>query len=341
MLTIDGSKGEGGGQIVRSALGLAVRTGTAVTLENIRAGRRKPGLKRQHLTAVQAAARVGAARVEGAELNSGRLVFEPQAILGGTHEHHIGSAGSATLVLQTVIPALLAADGPSTVVVTGGTHNDLAPPFDFLERVWLPLLNRMGAQIELRLERAGFYPAGGGRIVAEISPGPLSPITLDQRGEITARRVRALLANLPGHIGQREAETACAALGWEGADARPDHVTADGPGNMVIVEVICAHAHALFSAVGRRGKRAEQVAEQAAAECAAWLAHDVPVGPHLADQLILPLALAGGGGFRTVPPTEHTRTQARTVQRFLPDLAIALTPEDQEDGPWALRVSHR
>lgn len=338
MVVIDGSQGEGGGQIVRTALALSVLTGTPVTLERVRAGRAKPGLKRQHLTAVQAIARVGAAHVEGAELNSGRLVFRPQANLGGTYEHAIGSAGSATLVLQTVIPALLCADGPSTVVVTGGTHNDMAPPFDFLERVYLPPLRRMGAQIDVRMTRAGFYPAGGGRLVAEITPGPLTPIEWHTRGAVTERIVRALVANLPGHIGPREVAVVVEALGWAGADARPDHVEADGPGNAVLVEVVCEHARALFSAVGRRGKRAEQVAAEVAAEAAAWLALDVPVDAHLADQLMLPMVLAGGGSVRTVPPTEHSRTQARTVGRFRPDLPVRLTPEGPEDGPWRCTV---
>jgi RNA 3'-terminal phosphate cyclase (ATP) len=162
VLTIDGAHGEGGGQVLRTALGLAIVTGQPITLVDIRARRKKPGLQRQHLTAVQAAAAVGAASVAGAELGSTRLEFCPSALCSGHHRFAIGTAGSATLVLQTVLPALWAADGPSTIELSGGTHNPMAPPFDFLAQAFAPIVRRMGAGLDLELLRHGFFPAGGG-----------------------------------------------------------------------------------------------------------------------------------------------------------------------------------
>lgn len=163
MLDLDGSQGEGGGQILRSSLALSMVTGTPVRIRNVRARRPKPGLMRQHLVAVQAAARIGGARVTGTEIGSSTLTFIPGTVKPGEHELSVGSAGSTTLVLQTVLPALLCASEPSLLILEGGTHNPMAPPFEFLERTYLPLVNRMGPRVHAELERAGSYPAGGGR----------------------------------------------------------------------------------------------------------------------------------------------------------------------------------
>src|SRR5690242_7527890 len=194
MIIIDGSFGEGGGQILRTSLTLSLVTGKPLRIERIRAGRKSPGLLRQHLAAVNAAARVGYAEVEGASLGARELTFRPQTVAAGHYQFAVGTAGSATLVLQTVLPALLTADAPSTLVLEGGTHNPYAPPFDFLEKTFLPLLNRMGPRVEARLERHGFYPAGGGRFIVEITPAQqLGRFELDDRGAITGRRARALI----------------------------------------------------------------------------------------------------------------------------------------------------
>ena len=179
MITIDGSKGEGGGQVLRSSLSLSMVTGQPFRIKNIRAGRAKPGLLRQHLTCVRASEAVCNATVEGAELGSKEIVFRPGAVQPGLHTFAVGTAGSAMLVLQTVLPPLMLATETSTVTVEGGTHNDHAPPFDFLEHAFVPLLRRMGARVDLILDGYGFYPAGGGRVVATISPaGALSPLHL-------------------------------------------------------------------------------------------------------------------------------------------------------------------
>jgi len=194
MLTIDGSMGEGGGQVVRSSLALSLVTGTPFRIDKVRAGRKRPGLMRQHLTAVQAAAAVGGARVTGAEIGAQCFTFEPGAVQAGEHRFAVGTAGSATLVLQTVLPALLVAGGPSRLTLEGGTHNPMAPPFDFIAEAFLPLIARMGARCTATLERPGFYPAGGGRFTVEVTPvaEELIPFALLERGEVKRREARAL-----------------------------------------------------------------------------------------------------------------------------------------------------
>ena len=336
MIEIDGSRGEGGGQILRTSLGLSLLTGTPVRLFNIRAGRQKPGLMRQHLTAVQAAARVGCAQVEGDELKSQAVVFRPQTIQAGQYEFKISTAGSATLVLQTVLPALLAADGPSTLILEGGTHNMKAPPFDFLKRSFLPLVERMGVGIDARLERHGFYPAGGGRMVVEITPAQLQPISLHDRGEIVQRRARALVAHLPRHIADRELKTVADRLNWTPNELHIEEISdSQGPGNVLFIEIETEHVTAVFTGFGRKRARAEQVATETADEAKRWLAHGAPVGEHLADQLMLPMALAGGGGFTTGPPSLHATTQIETLGLFLD---VPLRFEQAEERQWRFEV---
>lgn len=213
MIRIDGSFGEGGGQILRTSLSLSLVTGKPFRIDRIRAGRSKPGLLRQHLTSVRAAAEVGEATVEGDVLGSTAVTFSPGKVRGGDYKFVVGTAGSGTLVFQTVLPALMVAAGPSKLIIEGGTHNIAAPPFDFLERTFVPILARMGPRVRLKLERYGFYPAGGGRFSAEIDPcASLQPLEIGERGEVTSRRITALVANLPGTIGVREIEAATSVL---------------------------------------------------------------------------------------------------------------------------------
>lgn len=334
MITIDGSFGEGGGQMLRSALSLSLVTGQPFCIDNLRAGRERPGLMRQHLTAVLAAAQVGAAEVEGATLGSTTVTLRPGRPLPGHYEFAVGTAGSTTLVLQTILLPRLLAAGPSTVVIDGGTHNTLAPPFDFLARAFVPLLKRMGAKMDLRLERLGFYPAGGGRIVAAIEPvGRLAPLTLSERGEVRQQRARALLSNLPQGIGIRELDVVRKRLGWPGdrlvIEAQDD---APGPGNVLLLEVESEHVTEVFTGFGEPNVRAEAVAERVVAEARAYLRSGVPVGTHLADQLLLPLALAGGGSFITQPVTAHTTTNAEVIRRFL-DIPIRMRPTAGDGEP--------
>jgi len=332
MITIDGSQGEGGGQILRSSLALSALTGQPFRIENIRAGREKPGLMRQHLTAVNAAAAICSAAVEGAAIGSRQLTFQPQRVKAGEYTFSIGSAGSTTLVLQTVLPPLMLADGPSSLTLEGGTHNIHAPPLDFLERAFLPIVNRMGPKVWIALERAGFYPAGGGRFFATIEPAKtLAPIELIERGPITHRRARAVCAALPGEIALRELEEVRKTFDWpkESLEIRqlPEK---QGPGNIVTLEIGSAQVTEVFTGFGQRGVSAEAVAQHALAEAKAYLAAGVPVGHYLADQLILPMALSGGGAFVTRMLSTHTKTNIDVVKRFIAiDIAQTEIARDQ------------
>jgi RNA 3'-terminal phosphate cyclase (ATP) len=320
MLGIDGSVGEGGGQILRTALALSLVTGTPFRMEKIRARREKPGLLRQHLTAVNAAVAVGGAEVEGATLGSPSLAFRPGAVKAGEYHFAIGSAGSTGLVAQTVLPALLTAAAPSTLTLEGGTHNPAAPPFDFLARAFLPLIARMGPRVEAALDRPGFYPAGGGRCTFRVTPAArLAPLALLERGTIRRRRARALVARLPRQIADRELAAVRDRLGWSDAELEAVVVNGEarGPGNVLLLEVESEHVTEIVSGFGEVGVRAEVVAERAVKEARRYLAAGVPVGPHLADQLLLPLALAGGGAFRTIGLSSHSRTNLDVIRMFL------------------------
>ena len=338
MLTIDGSRGEGGGQILRTALGLSLVTAKPFRIEKIRAGRPKPGLMRQHWTAVQAAARVGQASIEGAEIGSMELTFVPGSIAAGQYEFSVGTAGSATLVLQTVLPALLTASGPSRLTLEGGTHNPFAPPFDFLQKTFLPLVNRMGPTITAELERPGFYPAGGGRMCVTIEPCErVQPIELTQRGQIRRQQARAVVANLPRHIAERELRVIERQLGWDQSCLQVEEVSnATGPGNVVIIEIESEQLTEVFTAFGQRKVRAEAVARQAAHAVQRYLAADVPVGEHLADQLLVPMALAGGGRFKTLEPSRHARTNIEVLGEFV---SCEVSADSCGPDAWLVEVS--
>jgi RNA 3'-terminal phosphate cyclase (ATP) len=334
---IDGAQGEGGGQVLRSSLALSLCTGTPLRMGNIRARRRKPGLLRQHLTAVRAAVEIGGAKVEGDALGSTELLFEPGPARAGDYRFAIGTAGSATLVLETVLWPLLLAPGRSRLVLEGGTHNPLAPPFDFVARSLVPLLREMGAVVEVTLERAGFYPAGGGRMTVEIEGGrPLRPLVRLERGPLVRTGARALIAGLPVSIARRELEVVHERLGWSRRELEVERIEAHGPGNVLMLELEHGGGTTVIAAFGEKGVRAEDVAARAVEEAQRFVAAEVPVDEHLADQLLVPLALAGGGSFSTVEPSLHTRTNAEIVQRWLP-MDIAFTDE----GGGAHRVEVR
>jgi RNA 3'-terminal phosphate cyclase (ATP) len=320
MIRIDGSMGEGGGQMLRTALSLSLVTGKAFRIDNIRAGRKRPGLLRQHLTAVLAATEIGSGVVEDAVLGSKSLTFTPGEIRPGEYRFAVGTAGSATLVLQTILPALMTASGPSHLVIEGGTHNTQAPPFDFLEKAFLPLIGRMGPQIETRLERYGFYPAGGGRMTADIKPCiSLAAIHLRERGECRQRRATAVVANLARHIAQREVETVANSLSWDRSWVEViETKNSPGPGNVVVIEMASEFVAEIFTGFGRLGASAEQVASEAVDFAREYLASGAAVGEHLADQLLLPFALAGEGSFTTGKISLHARTNMDVIGLFLP-----------------------
>jgi RNA 3'-terminal phosphate cyclase (ATP) len=319
-IRIDGSMGEGGGQILRTALALSCCLGRPFQINNIRANRRRPGLQPQHLAAVRAATAISQARVEGDAKASQQLMFTPGQVKPGHYRISVGTAGSVSLVLQSVLPALLLADGPSELVLEGGTHNPLAPPFEFLKHAFLPLLNRMGPRVEVRLLRAGFAPRGGGYVHVAISPTDrLRPLDLTERGAIRQQSALVLLAHLPQHIAERELAVIQQALGLKASALQVRRLEqAYGPGNVAMLMIESEQISECFSAFGRRGVPAERVATQLVQEVRDYLQAGVPVGQHLADQLLLPMALAGGGALKTLQPSLHALTNIDVIRAFVP-----------------------
>ncbi len=348
MITLDGSQGEGGGQILRTALALSVVSGRPFRITRIRARRPKPGLMRQHLACVEAAARIGSGTVEGATLGSQELTFQPGAIAPGRHEFKIASAGSTMLLLQTILPPLLLADAPSEVVLEGGTHNPFAPPFPFIERAFLPLLRRIGFDVDAALERAGFYPNGGGRCCIQIRPrlsgsrrgdeadsgssGAPFRLLTSAATELTAT---VCLAGLPQNIAERELAVVRQRLALPPERCVvEEHPDAFGPGNTLHVVAEADGFANVFTGFGAPRVRSEQVAEEAVRAAQSFLASGAAVDEHLADQLLLPLALARGGSFITTEPSGHTRTNIEVIGEFLPN-RIAVEPA----GPAQWRIT--
>lgn len=317
MIELDGSQGEGGGQILRTALSLSMVTGRAFQLKNIRAGRAKPGLLRQHLTAVQAAAEICGAQVEGATLGSQRLRFAPGALRGGDYRFAIGTAGSCTLVLQTVLPALWYAEQPASISVSGGTHNPAAPPADFLIHAWLPLVRRMGVAMDIELIRHGFYPAGGGEVRARTVPGRPRALTLSERGTLNALRATAIVAGVPRDVAQRELAQLTKRFPEMQGQERvlpAQH----GPGNALLVEAACEGGTEILCGFGERGVSAERVASRLAEQLRAYLESGCAVAGYMADQLVLPMALAGAGAFTASERSSHLTTNIEVIEKFLP-----------------------
>jgi RNA 3'-terminal phosphate cyclase (ATP) len=334
MLTLDGTLGEGGGQILRTALALALVLSRPFRIEGLRARRRQPGLRPQHLVCVQAAAAISQAAVEGAEIDSREVTFSPGRVRPGDWGFDIGSAGSTTLVAQTLLPALMLAPRPSRLTLTGGTHNPLAPPYEFLARTFLPLLARMGLRATARLARPGYYPRGGGEVVLEVSrAATLRPLALEARGPLGRIRASARVAGLPTHIADRELAVVHARLRGSDLSVQRDPPET-GPGNALLVVVEHEAVTTVFTGFGRRGVPAETVADEAVREAEAYLASGVPVAAHLADQLLLPLALAGGA-FVTGSPSSHTTTNAAVIDAFLPG---ALHIHELGGGRWRVRA---
>jgi RNA 3'-terminal phosphate cyclase (ATP) len=349
---IDGSRGEGGGQILRTSLALAMITGRPLRMRRIRAGRARPGLRRQHLACVEAAAQLCHGEVRGATLGSQDLELVPHAITGGELAIDIGTAGSTTLVVQTILVPAIAAGLPLCAVIRGGTHNPLAPPFEFLDRVYLPHLRAMGADVALALDRHGFASGGrrgprGDRDGAADPRGPgdgahgqltvtvgastgagtaLRPIEVVEAGPVTARRATVVVARLPTHVADRELAIVQQRLGFAPGECEVREVREGGPANVLLLEVERAQGRELVSSLGEQGLRAELVAQRACDELVAFLAAAVPVGEHLADQLVLPLAVAGGGRFRAAPLSLHATTNLETIRCFL-EVPIRVEPD--------------
>ncbi|MBK5142549.1 RNA 3'-terminal phosphate cyclase [Budviciaceae bacterium BWR-B9] len=317
-IEIDGSKGEGGGQILRSGLSLSMITGKAVRFTHIRAGRSKPGIMRQHLTAILAAQQICAAQVSGATLNSTELTFIPGQIKSGDYQFDLGGAGSCALVLQTLLPALWSANGESRVRLSGGTHNPMAPSISFLQQVWLPLMAKMGAKASLALHRYGFYPAGGGEVEVTVYPvKQWQALHIPQRGKLVDISAQALIADVPYSVAVRELNIVKQQLKAEQSKLNSiDASSAKCSGNALLVKLQFEHLAELFCAIGTKGKAAAKVALEACDEAQAYLKSTAVVGEYLADQLLLPMAIAGNGSFTTPAITDHISTNALVINQF-------------------------
>ena len=336
MIDIDGAAG--GGQLLRTALSLSLCTGIGFTMQQIRAKRSRPGLMRQHLTAVNAAARIGNACTHGAELGATTLRCEPGVVMPGDYAFATGSAGSATLVLQTVLPPLWRCDAPSRLRLEGGTHNPLAPSADFIADSYLPALARIGIEASIELERPGFAPAGGGILHAAVSPAPtLRHADFIERGELQSIDAVAMLSGLAMSIGQRELETLAKRLQLKSdalhlREVRPSL----GPGNALLLKVRHEHHAETFTGHGERALSAEKVATRLAGEARAYLKSGACVAEHLSDQLLLPMALAGGGAFTTHTVSDHLRSNARLIEKFLP---VEIEWVEQRSDMWRVTVA--
>jgi RNA 3'-terminal phosphate cyclase (ATP) len=359
MLEIDGSYGEGGGQVLRTSLTLAALTGQPVQVHQVRAGRRNRGLAPQHLATVLATAQVCAAEVRGARVGSTEVTFVAQSrpqpgtyTVDVAQAAHMGSAGAVTLILQTLLLPLAFSGGPSTLHLRGGTHVAWSPPFDYISQIYLPMMARLGLHAQCRLDAWGFYPLGGGQITAEILPlgppasqGAGATLTAPsdgpgflERGPLQRVAGQAAACNLPSHIAQRMADRATSVLMAAGlrAAVTPTRVQGIGPGAAIFLFAGYETVPSGFAGLGAKGKPSEQVADEA---CEALLAHHASgaaIDPHLADQLLLPLALAPGRcQFTTGRVTQHLLTSAHVVEQFV---AARIEVVGQEDEPGLVTV---
>lgn len=322
-IKVDGAQGEGGGQVLRTALTLSVLTQQNIELINIRAGRKKTGLLRQHLTSVLAAQEICGATTEGVELGSTRLRFSPGKVKPGNFHFAIGTAGSTVLVCQTILPILALANESSTVTFEGGTHNGMSPSLSFLKASYLPLLSLMGGICRVKTFSLGFYPAGGGKWQIEIIPTDrLKPLHLNTMGCEFAKSTEncalsALISGLPISIGDREIATAAKLLNWHQAESQVEVFETPGPGNSFQLSIDSKTHANIFEVVGELGVSAERVAKRAAGRVNKYIYAQAAVEEHLADQLLLLIALAGGGSFTTTKPSLHTRTNVDVIKQLL------------------------
>jgi len=340
VLNIDGSIGEGGGQVLRTSLALAVITGKAFRMTNIRRRRAKAGLMPQHLKAVEAAGAVGMAHVEGDRFGSQELAFEPAGTRCGEFRFDIGTAGSTSLVLQTVLYPLSFGSAESSVTLIGGTHVPWSPCFHYLQLHWLHYMQRIGFLAQLKLESAGFYPRGGGRVHATIRPATkLSPLRVVERGALRRIRGVSAVANLSAEVGERQKRQALRKLGELAAAAEFEVVSlpAASPGTLLLLLAEFESSQCCFYGLGARGKPAERVADEAVGELRDFLSTDGSVDHYLADQLVVPLALASGeSAIRSSRITQHLATNAEVVKIFLP---VSIAIEGQMGQPGVIRIS--
>ncbi len=323
MVRIDGSYGEGGGQILRTALSLAAVLGKPVEIYNIRAKRGNPGLRPQHLISAQAISQISQGELRGGEMGSPQLQFYPRIIKTGRYSFKIPTAGSTGLVLQTILPPLSLSGQRSEVCLEGGTHTAWSPPADYLRDVFLPALRgMMGIRVELEIKKWGWYPRGQGRVQVRIEPtSTLQAFSQQERGELKRLKAICTLSNLPPSIAQREIQRLDQRLSDRGYTLHPETVLAPsvGKGNSLLLIANFEKTIAGFEALGERGKRAEEVADEVAEGFFSYIDTEGAIDPHLADQLIGYMALANGvSSFTTTKITQHLLTNIWVVERFLP-----------------------
>jgi len=345
VVRIDGSYGEGGGQILRTSLALATALGRPLEIINIRKTRQKPGLQPQHLTSVLAAAAISRAHVEGAELSSTSISFLPRTLMGGSYEFNVsekrGSAGSTSLVLQTIMLPLCFAEQPANITVHGGTHVPWCPTFHYLKFIFLPMLSRINAKIDMDIKQWGWYPGGGGTVMAKVVPcEKMAPLRIPSRGRLIRATGISAVANLPRDIAVRQRNTAVNALLKKGIDANLEIVGASSPGKgtLVFLKVEFENSIAGFDALGAIGKRAEEVAEEACQSLFTYVNSKAAIDPHLADQLIPYLALARGDSeFTASSITRHLLTNIWVVKQFL-DVDVQVTGKEGEAGQITIKA---
>lgn len=336
MIYVDGNFGEGGGQVLRTSLGLSMITSQPFTITNIRAGRKKKGLLRQHLTAVKAAAEVCNAQVEGDFIESGELTFIPGDVVAGNYRFEVGTAGSATLVLQTILPALMRLNADSTIVLKGGTHNPYAPPFDFLQKSFFSVLRKMGVSVKGSLKKHGFYPAGGGKFLVEIAPCKrLLPLHIEKTGKFIAKKAVAVSSQIPEKIGIKEIDLVSEKLSLPKTACVAKNVDSAGPGNVVLLEAGCDEITEIITGFGQKGLSLKKVVANVVRQYRYYQRAEVSVGLYLADQLLIPMALAGEGSFTTVKPTLHTITNIEIIKKFL---NISIDVEQLNEHKWKINV---
>jgi RNA 3'-terminal phosphate cyclase (ATP) len=321
MLEIDGSHGEGGGQLVRTAVALAAISGTPIRVANVRANREKAGLAAQHLAGVRAVAMLCDAACEGLELRAASFTFAPRGLRGGTFRCDVGTAGSITLVLQALLPVMLCSPSAVRVAVVGGTDVRAAPPLDYFRRVLLALLQRMDIGVECVVHRRGYYPRGGGEVEIAVAPGRPRALAVEAPGRVQHIGGLAHVAGLPAHVADRMRRSAVERLAPHRAqiDAtvlQPEE--AIGQGGAVVVWARTEHAVLGAGRVAERGVRAEALGDAAGEELAADLAAGAALDVHAVDQLLVYLALAGGGSFTARTVSRHAETAMWLIAQFLP-----------------------
>ncbi len=320
LVLIDGSIGEGGGQVLRTSLTLSMLLLKPFEMINIRANRPNPGIQPQHLKAIESSAVISDAVVEGAYLRSNRIRFFPSRIKFGNFRFDIGTAGSTSLVLQTLYLPLSFSEGASTLTIIGGTHVAWSPTFDYIKNCWVYFMERIGLKIKVEMKKAGFYPHGGGEIKAVISPtDEIKPIKLIERGELLKIQVYSAHTNLTDEVAQRQAKTAEKILKRYGKiEVIIDELKSRSKNTTIAITGIFENAVCCYTNLGERGKRAEVVAEEACEKFIKFISSDAVIDEHMADQILLPLSIAGGiSEFKTPRITNHLLTNIETIKKFI------------------------